>query len=45
MSAPRHERPIRLGTRRSHLAVTQSTHVADALRAYGMTLGPAGPSA
>lgn len=35
MSAPRHERPIRLGTRRSHLAVTQSTHVADALRARG----------
>lgn len=35
MSAPRHERPIRLGTRRSHLAVTQSTHVADALRAHG----------
>ncbi|NLJ53250.1 MAG: hydroxymethylbilane synthase [Intrasporangiaceae bacterium] len=28
-------RPLRLGTRRSRLATTQSTHVADALRALG----------
>lgn len=28
-------RPLRLGTRRSRLATTQSTHIADALRALG----------
>lgn len=27
--------PIRLGTRRSHLAMTQSTWVAEQLRAHG----------
>lgn len=35
MSAPRLDRPIRLGTRRSHLATTQSGHVAEALRERG----------
>lgn len=35
MSAPRLERPIKLGTRRSHLAMTQSEHVAERLRRNG----------
>ena len=34
--------PIRLGTRRSHLAMTQSTWVAEQLRAHGHAVDRAG---
>ena len=38
MTAAGMPRTLRLGTRRSRLASTQSTHVADALRAHGHTV-------